>query len=190
MFWFNKKVEQEITETQKFQWEFHNEHHRYLRWEKHTMEHQYSQLLVYLNSGIFIASSVLVNTYEKVEYECVIVASWWISAVSLIFILLSFIFSIESFKYAIWLWDKERKEDIDNIYVKIMNASIYISTFFLFSAIILTLIFFTLNFLNMSDNKPKTFVESSPVGVQKNSEPVSAGISPAEFFAQTGTKAK
>lgn len=188
MLWFANKKEQ-LTETQKFEWDFHNEHHRYLRWEKHTMEHQYSQLLVYLNSGIFIASSVIANMYEKIEYKYIIIVSWWLAALSLIFILLSFIFSIESFKQTIILW-KQRKENLDSIYNKLMNLSTCISSLFLFIAIILTLLFFTLNFLKMSDNKTQTFVEKSPVGLQKNSEPVSAGISPAEFFAQTGTKIK
>ena len=189
MFWFSKK-QQEISDSQKLEWEFHQNHRQYLRSEKHTMDHQYTQLLVYLNSGIFIASSVIANMYEKIGYKSIIVTSWWLSAISLIFILLSFVFSIESFKYAIRLWDKERKEDIHNIYVRTMNISICISTFLLFSAIVLTLIFFTLNFLHMSDTTSKTFVETTLTWVQKKSEPVSAGMSPAEFLAQTGTKIK
>ena len=121
--------------------------------------------------------------YDKVEYKWVIVTSWWLSTLSLIFVLLSFIFSIQSFKHAIQLWDKERKEDLNNIYIKVMNTSTCISTFLVFPAIIFTLIFFTLNFLFMSDNTPKTFVESESVMVQKNHEQVSAGISPTEFFS-------
>ena len=180
--------QQEITEKTKLDWEYYQSHRQYLRSEKHFMDNKFSQLLVYLDSGIFITSSVLVNMYDKVEYKWVIVTSWWLSTLSLIFVLLSFIFSIQSFKHAIQLWDKERKEDLNNIYIKVMNTSTCISTFLVFLAIIFTLIFFTLNFLFMSDNTPKTFVESESVMVQKNHEQVSAGISPTEFFSwETGT---
>jgi len=48
------------------------------------MEHQYSQLLVFLNSGIFIASSVLVNMYQEIGYKWIIVSAWWLAAISLI----------------------------------------------------------------------------------------------------------
>lgn len=40
----------------------------------------------------------------------------------------------------------------------------------------------------MSNNTSKTFVESESVMLQKNHEPVSAGVSPTEFFSwETGT---
>lgn len=146
------------------------------------MEHQYSQLLVYLNSGIFIASSVIVNMYQIIQYKWIIIASWWLAATSLIFILLSFTFSIESFKETIDLW-KQKRENLHSLYNKLMRLCTCLSSFLLFVAIVFTLIFFTLNFLSMSDNTSKTFVESAPVSLQKNSEPVSAGISPTEFFS-------
>jgi len=177
-----KSKKPNLTELQKLEWEHHHEHHAYLRGEKHTMEHQYSQLLVYLNSGIFIASSVIVNMYKIIQYKWIIITSWWLAAISLIFILLSFIFSIESFKETIDLW-KQRKENLHSIYNKLMRLCTCLSSFLLFIAIIFTLIFFTLNFLNMSDNQSKTFVENEHVSMQKNHEPVSAGISPTEFFS-------
>lgn len=178
----NNLKKQKLTDVEKLQWEYHREHHAYLRGEKHTMEHQYSQLLVYLDSGIFITSSVLVNLYEKLEYKWIMVTGWWLAAISLLFILLSFIFSIESFKETIDLW-KQRKENLRSLYNKLMRLCTCLSSFLLFVAIIFTLIFFTLNFLTMSDNKTKTFVESEHVSMQKNSEPVSAGISPVDFFS-------
>lgn len=184
MLWFSKKPE--ITEIQKLEWEYHNKHHEYLRWEKHTMEHQYSQLLVYLNSGVFVASSVIATMYDKVDYKWIIMASWWCAAISFIFVLLSFIFSIKSFAETIDLW-KERKENLNSWYMRFMKISTNFSTFFLLIALVLTLIFFSLNFLRMTDKNTQTFVECTPIGVQKNSEPVSAGISPTEFFAVTQT---
>jgi ABC-type multidrug transport system fused ATPase/permease subunit len=120
--------------------------------------------------------------YEKVGYKWVMVTGWWLAAISLILVLVSFLFSIESYKETIALW-KEKKENLNSMYAKFMNTCTCIATFLSFLAIAFSLIFFTFNFLFMSDNTSKTFVENTHMNVQKNSEPVSAGISPTEFFA-------
>lgn len=172
-----------LTDIQKLEYEFYSKHREYLRTEKHSMENKYAQLLVYLNSGIFTVSAILVNMYQIIFYKFFIIISWLCAGTSLIFILLSFLFSIKSFKEALIKWDKYRKEVNFSWYVIFMKFCTWLSIVLLMFAIFFLFLFFSLNLLTMNNQNPKTFVESQPVGVQKSSEPTSSWTSPTEFFA-------
>lgn len=163
-------------------------HRSYLVWEKHVMEHKYAQLLVYLNSGIFTISTVLVNTYKISDYSFLLLISWGCALFSLIFILISFQSSIKSFKVEIDSWDKNRKASLCNCYLIATKILTSLSTVLLTSALILLFIFFSFNFYFMNNSETKTYVEGTPINMQKNSEPETSGPSPTEFFVTPPTQ--
>lgn len=152
------------------------------------MEHKYAQLLVYLNSGIFTISTVIVNTYRITGYSFLLLISWGCALFSLIFILLSFLSSIKSFKIEIDSWDKNKKASVCNCYIIVTKILTNLSTFLLIGALILLFIFFSFNFFHMNHPKSKTFVETTPVTMQKNTEPATSGPSPTEFFVTPPTQ--
>lgn len=170
-----------VNEIRKIEWDFYQNHRAYLRQLKHEQENKFSQNIIYLGAGSFSLLATFSQIFKVMDYKIILTSALAFSWISLILMLISFRLSVTVFNESIRLWDKTRTDlPEDNCCKIFMNFSSLTSFIFLLISLLLIFIFYTLNFLNMSDSQKIDWIEKG--GFQKNSEPVSSWIPPTEFF--------
>ncbi len=136
-----------LTDLEKLDIEFFNNHRSYLRGENHKQESKFSQNLIFLASGVFTLSIAFSKYIDIVEYKELLIVSWICSLLSLFTILFSFYFSANAFQEEIKCWDEKEKDCEKNCSNLIRKWCVGFSIFCFVLSLVLFLIFYSLNFL-------------------------------------------
>ena len=145
----SKNKDKEIAKLEEMNYKYFKDHRDYLVEHKHNMENKFSQLLIYLSAGIFTISIWFSNIHNFDNYIILILASWFSSLLSLIFVLFSFKYSIKAYKNEIKAWDENKKnatEDFNTKIIKTKESLVNSWTWSLVISIVLLYLFYLLNF--------------------------------------------
>lgn len=170
-----------IDDLSKIEWDFYQNQRTYLRQFKHEQENKFSQNIIYLAAWTFSLLATFSQLFKEMQYKYLLVGALALSWLSLLLILTSFYLSIKSSKKFIKQWDESRKDLDENDCLLCSIRVVTLTSFiFLILSLIMIFVFYTINFIYMSDNQKVQWVEK--VEFQKNSEAVSAWIPPSQFF--------
>ncbi len=156
------EIEQRF-EISKMEEEFKYKHLECLREIRHKQELLFDRYLFLLTTGALSASIYIKYFQETPEYLCFLISSWIFLCISLIISLISFIVSINVFK--------EAEENLINnkVYKGKNHIDFLRYSLFLFFVIgiIFLLVFYSLNFINMSEknnSSKKEPIVTKPIG--------------------------